>query len=96
MALLKAIEATEKAVTIMKHCQTPDEIRAGFLQIAELMSDQPGQEDFVKTMRDAANYLFEDRLFEVRQTIIDELSKQAEDSRKLLQKIKKKWWQFWK
>jgi len=36
---LKAAEAQEKAVAIMKRCQTPDEVRTGLLQVADLMSE---------------------------------------------------------
>lgn len=98
---LKAAEAQEKAIVIAKRCQTPDEVRAGFLQIADLMSQVPGMDPLVRSLRVGAQPggLDDSQLLQLRQQLLEEFPKQAELLRRTARKlgaIEKKWWQFWK
>ena len=99
---LKAAEAQVKAVVIMKRCQTPDEVRAGFLQIAELMREVPGHEALVRSLRVGGQPggLNDSQVLQLRQELLQQFPKQAEflrqTAREFRRKFGKKWWQFWK
>ncbi|MBZ5512475.1 MAG: hypothetical protein LAN70_15075 [Acidobacteriia bacterium] len=100
--LLGTAEVQEKAVVVMQRCQTPDDVRAGFLQIAELMSALPGMETLVRSLKAGATRgaLDDSQVLQLRQELLQQLPKQAEffrqTARKLRQQFGKKWWQFWK
>lgn len=99
---LRAAEAQEKAIVIAKRCHTPDEVRAGFLQIAELMSEVPGMDPFVRSLRVGAQPggLDDSQVLHLRLELLQQFPKQAEflrqTARKLREQFGKKWWQFWK
>jgi len=99
---LKAAEAQEKAVAIMKRCQTPDEVRTGLLQVADLMSEVPGQETLVRSLRVGAQPggLNDSQVLQVRQKLLQEFPRQAtfvrQSAKEFRRKLGKKWWQFWK
>jgi hypothetical protein len=87
--LLRQAEATELAVVTLTRCQTADEVRAGFLLIAELMSIVPGGEAFVESLRVAGQPgRFDDsHVFQLRHQILQEFPSQAELYRRIARKL---------
>jgi hypothetical protein len=86
---LKAAEAVEKAVAIMTRCQTPDEVRAGFLQIAELMSEIPGLATVVRSYRVAGQpgRLNDSQVLQLGHQVLQELPNHAEFLRQTARKL---------
>lgn len=101
-SILKGAEAQEKAVAIMQRCQTPEEVRIGLLQVARLMSEEPGQETLVRSLRVAAQpgELHDYQVLQLRQTILQEFPRQAaflrQTAKEFRAKFGKRWWEFWK
>ena len=86
---LKAAEAVEKAVAIMTRCQTPDEVRAGFLQITELMSEVPGLATVVRNLRVAGQRgrLDDSQVLQLRHQLLQEFPNHAEFLRQTARKL---------
>jgi len=86
---LKAADAVEKAVAIMTRCQTPDEVRAGFLQITELMSEVPGRATVVRHLRVAGQpgRLDDSQVLQLRHQLLQEFPNHAEFLRQTARKL---------
>jgi hypothetical protein len=77
--LLRVVEAHEESVRIMRNCSTPGETRAGFLRVAEIMANIPGQDTLTSSLRMSAQpgALDDSQVLGVRATLVDSFTKQS-------------------
>jgi hypothetical protein len=76
---LRAAKAREEIVVIMKHCDKPDEVRAGFLRSAQIMSEVLGHEDLIKAwvLVSQPGKLYDSQVLQLRDQLLHDFPIQA-------------------
>jgi hypothetical protein len=87
--LLRVAEAHEESIRIMRDCSTPDETRAGFLRVAEIMVNIPGQDTLTSSLRMSAQpgALDDSQVLGVRATLVDSYTKQCAALRRSVESV---------
>jgi hypothetical protein len=82
--MLQAADSMAECIRIMKGCTTPEEIRAGFLRVADIMSRVPGQNQLVSSTRMGAQpgAMNNEQLLSLRDTLLGEFNKGSDFLRK--------------
>jgi hypothetical protein len=82
--MLQTADAMAECIQIMKGCTTPEEIRTGFLRVADIMSRVPGQDQLVSSMSMSAQpgSMNNEQLVTLRDKLIGEFNKGSDFLRK--------------
>lgn len=90
--------AQEECVRVMHASTTPQEIRSGFLTVADIMEGYPGQTTLANGLRMAAQQgaLDDQQILALRDKMVSQFTQQSHSLCVASKTARKSWWQFWK